>query len=178
MWQSDRDHPDGNPGGHIEELILKGQSSQRASEGAPQMEYMLVPVTWKPVIRPAFFPREMPSTLVRAKKTASVLGISEDQLSRATITDDRGIDNQHIKPRPRTYSCDQVMLLMRLLRRPGQAAFERYLLAKLEKEVAKGKWPHPYPDCFIRPDALGLVLVSEKRRLRPITDAEFERAMM
>ncbi|MBT9244914.1 hypothetical protein KM031_02120 [Gemmobacter fulvus] len=142
------------------------------------MEYMLVPVTWKPAIRPRSFASDMPSTLVRATKIASVLGITKDKLDRATIIDDRGLDTQHIKPRPRTYSCDQVLMLMRLLRRPGQAAFERYLLAKLEKEVEKGQWPHPYPDSYIMPDALGLVLVSEKRRPRPISDAEFERAMM
>lgn len=145
------------------------------------MEYSLVPVTWKPAIRPSFFRPGMPSTLVRAKKTASVLGISLEKLDQATIIDDRGLDTQHIKARPATYSCDQVLMLMRLLRRPGQAAFERYLLAKLEKEVAKGEWPHPYPDSYIMPDALGLVLVSEIRRPRPrprpMTDAEFESAM-
>lgn len=147
------------------------------------MEYSLVPVTWKPAIRPHFFRPGMPSTLVSARKTARVLGISLEKLDRATIIDDRGIDTQHIKPRPPTYSCDQVMLLMRLLRRPGQAAFEKYLLAKLAKEVEKDVWPHLYPDSFIMPDALGLVLVSETRwpkpqpQPRPMTDAEFARAM-
>lgn len=147
------------------------------------MQYALVPVTWKPAIRPTFFRPSMPSTLVTAKKAAKVLGISREKLDHATIIDDRGIDTQHIKSRQATYSCDQIMMLMRVLRRPGQAAFERYLLAKLAKEVEKDVWPHLYPDSFIMPDALGLVLVSETRwpkpqpRPLPMTDAEFARAM-
>lgn len=153
------------------------------------MEYSRVPVTWKPAIRPHFFPPNMPSTLVRGKKTASVLGISPALLYKATLIDELGLDDQHLKKRPWTYSCDQVILLMRLLKRPGQAAFERYLLAKLEREVAKGQWPHPYPDCLIMQDVLGLPLPPQRPRIfrapvrtparAPVgvTDEEFERAM-
>lgn len=151
-------------------------------------EYSRVPVTWKPAIRPHFFPDNMPSTLVRFKKCASVLGITTGLLWQATLIDERGLDDQHIKKRPWTYSCDEVMLMMRLLKRPGQAAFERYLLSKLEREVAKGQWPHPYADALIMPDVLGLPLQRATRIFRApvrtparapvgVTDEEFERAM-
>ncbi len=115
---------------------------------------VLTPVSWKPPIRPVDLPKDMPTAVVSTVKAAKALGVTPAQLLAATVVDWRGLTPKTINKTPNTYSCDQVIELMKRRRRPGVAAFERALLAKLRSNLDTGRRNYRYPDAYICEDFL------------------------
>lgn len=119
------------------------------------MDTLITPVTWKPANRPVGMPKDMPSMIVSARKAASALGVSLEALHAATICDWRGLDRNTTNRTPKSYGADQVFDLMEKRKRPGRAALQSYLKARLQADLDAQRWVHRYPNSYICEDMLG-----------------------